>query len=139
MTFTYSSVSVTTTLAKVRLEIGDTDSAAVLFTDEELNVYIDIRGTNVLLAASDACDALASRFSRAFDFDTDGQSFKRSQMSKMWADRARELRARAGGIVTVDVTKVDGYSDDVANQDVTGSGTVNPRQFFARVGLADLP
>ena len=139
MTFTYSSTSVTTALAKTRLEIGDTDSSAALFTDEELDVYLDNRSDNVLLAAADACDALASRFARAYDFETDGQSFKRGSMSGMWAARAVALRARAGGVATMDVTKIDGYSSDVANQAVTGSGTANPRSYYYRVGVDDLP
>jgi hypothetical protein len=133
------SYDITTVLGKTRLEIGDTDSTAQLFTDEELNVYIDTRSDNVLLAAADACDALASRFARAYNISTDGQSFARGQMSKMWADRATSLRGRAGGITTVDVTVVDGYSDDVANQEVTGGGTANPRHYWYRVGVADLP
>jgi len=139
MTFTYSSTSVTTALAKTRLEIGDTDSSAALFTDEELDVYLDNRSDNVLLAAADACDALASRFARAYDFETDGQSFKRGSMSGMWASRADALRRRSTGVSTVDITKIDGYSSDVANQAVTGGGTANARSYFYRVGVEDLP
>lgn len=139
MTFTYNGATVTTVLAKTRLEIGDTDSTAALFTDEELDVYLDNRSDNVLLAAADACDALATRFARAYDFKTDGQEFYRGKMSEMWAARAVALRGRAGGVATVDITKIDGYSDDVANQEVTGSGTANPRSYFYRVGVEDLP
>ena len=139
MTFTYSSTSLTTALAKVRREIGDTDSTAALFTDEEIDVYLDNRSDNVLLAAADLCDALATRFARAYDFSTDGQSFKRGQMSEFYAKRASELRARGQGVTTIDVTKVDGWSDDVANQDVTGGGTANPRHYHYRVGVSDLP
>ena len=137
MTFTYDGTP-NTVLEKVRLEIGDTDSTAALFTDEELNVWITNRSDNVLLAAADACDAAARKLARAYDFQTDGQAFKRSQLSKAFADQAKDLRARAGGVTTVDVTKIDGYSDDVANQDVTGSGTANPRHYYMRVGLEDL-
>src|SRR3990167_2969456 len=137
MTFTYSSTSVTTALAKTRLEIGDTDSSAALFTDEELDVYLDNRSDNVLLAAADACDALASRFARAYDFSTDGQSFKRGSMSAMWAARADALLRRSTGVATMDVTKIDGYSSDVANQEVTGGGTANARSYFYRVGVSD--
>ena len=131
MTFTYSSTSLTTTLAKVRMEIGDTDSTQVLFTDEELQVYLDSRGTDYLAAAADACDALAARFARSYDFETDGQSFKRSQQSKAYREMAGALRERAGGITTMDITKVDGYSDDILNQTTsTSSSTVNPRRRF---------
>lgn len=131
MTFTYSSTSLTTTLAKVRMEIGDTDSTQALFTDEELQVYLDSRGTDYLAAAADACDALAARFARSYDFETDGQSFKRSQQSKAYRDMAASLRGRSGGITTMDITKVDGYSDDILNQETsTSSSTVNPRRRY---------
>lgn len=137
MTFTYSSTSVTTALAKCRLEIGDTDSASALFTDEELDVYLDARADNVLQAAADACDALATRFSRYYDFQTDSQRFDRSQMVKAYQDRAKELRRRASGISTLTPTRIDGFSDDIENTDVGVTSTVNPRRFY--YGQEDLP
>lgn len=143
-TFSYAGTAagsaITSTRDKVRLELGDTDPDAVLFYDEELDVWVNARGAaSYLLAAADAADAAARKFARAYDFETDGQSFKRSQQSKAFRELAKELRSRAGGISTVDITKVDAYSDDVANQDVTGSGTANPRHYQYRVGVADLP
>ncbi|MCR4339979.1 MAG: hypothetical protein NUW01_08845 [Gemmatimonadaceae bacterium] len=130
MTFTYNSASVTTALAKTRLEIGDTDSTAVLFTDEELNVYIDARADVVLLAAADACDALATRFARAYDFETDGQRFQRSQMSKAYRELGKGLRDRAAGIATLTPTRVDGYSDDITNTDVSSTDDDPRRKFW---------
>lgn len=141
-TFSYAgtaAAAITTTRDKIRLELGDTDPDAVLFYDEEYDVWIGVRGTSYLLAAADAADAAARKFARAYDFATDGQSFKRSQMSRAFKDLAVELRNRAGGISTVDVTVIDGYSDDIANQETTGGGTVNPRHYHYRVGVADLP
>lgn len=122
MTFTYSSSSLTTALARVRLEIGDTDSATALFTDEEINSKLDGE-SDELLAAASLCDILATRFARAYDFTTDGQQFSRSQMSKGYAQRAKELRQlSSAGFTTLATTRVDGYSDDVDYQDVdTGS------------------
>ncbi len=138
MTYTYSSTSLGTILAKVRLEVGDTDSTAPLFTDEELQVYIDARGTNVLLASADACDALAVRYARAFDFETDGQKFSRSQMAKMYREMAGALRARGRGITSSEVTRKDGYSDDVDNITPSSSATTsNPRQRYTNVGGLD--
>ena len=143
-TFSYAGTvaggAITATRDKIRLELGDTDPLAVLFYDEEYDMWISVRGAaSYLLAAADAADAAARKFARAYDFQTDGQSFKRSQMSKAFKDLAKELRNRAGGISTVDVTVIDGYSDDIANQAVTGSGTVNARHYHYRVGVADLP
>ena len=142
-TFTYAGTAagdITTARDKIRLELGDTDSSAVLFYDDEIDVWLDTLGAaSYLLAAADAADAAARKFARAFDFETDGQRFDRSQMSKMFRDLAKDLRTRAGGIVTVDVTKIDAYSDDITNQEVTGGGTTNPRHYFYRVGARDLP
>lgn len=143
-TFSYAGTvagsAITTARDKVRLELGDTDPLAVLFYDEELDMWLGARGAgSYLLAAADAADAASRKLARAYDFTTDGQSFKRSQMSKAFKDLARDLRSRAGGITTVDITKIDGYSDDITNQETTGSGTANPRHYYSRVGVADLP
>lgn len=142
MTFTYDSAAAAATatvLHNIRLEIGDTDSDAALFTDEEIGVYATARGLTVsavssragaeLLACADLLDSLAARFARAYDFETDGQRFDRGQMSEMYRDRARELRLRAAGLGTVVPTRVDGYSQDVAADDVDESG-VNPRRRY---------
>ncbi|MDP3937551.1 MAG: hypothetical protein Q8R92_05370 [Deltaproteobacteria bacterium] len=121
MSFTYDG-TLGTDFEKVRLEIGDTDSAAELFSDTEIEHKID-DSANLVVAAATLCDILARRFARAYDFETDGQSFKRSQMSKQYAQLARDLRQRSvEGFVTLATTRVDGYSDDVDYQDVdTGS------------------
>lgn len=118
MTFTYSTSALTTPLAQVRLEIGDTDSTAALFADEEIAVKLAGRGDNVLLTAADLCDILARRFARAFDFESDNQKFSRSQMSKQYAALAGELRDRASGVVTVASTRIDGFSQDIDSESV---------------------
>lgn len=130
MTFTYDVSDLTTSLARVRLELGDTDSDAPLFADEEIDRKLEDRGDNVLLAAADLCDVLARRFARRFDFKSDNQEFKRSQMSAQYAALARDLRDRAaGGVASVSSTRVDGYSQDVTNTDVFVSD-VNPRRRY---------
>ncbi len=80
-----------------RLELGDTDSDAPLFQDDEAEYFIAKHPTNLLLAVADACDSLAARFAREFDFDANGErSFKRSQKAKLYADMAARFRTRAG-------------------------------------------
>lgn len=112
MAFTYSGTAIDTDLARVRLEIGDTVEAEALFTDEELQVFLD-RESGVLLAAAAACDTLVRRFARAYDFETDGQRFMRSQMHKGYMATSIELRQRAAGVVSNATTRIDGYSDDL--------------------------
>lgn len=136
MTFTYSSTDLSTVLAKVRLEIGDTDSSSPLFTDEELQRWITARADNVLLAAADACDALARKFARSFDFESDNQKFSRSQMSKQYAALAQTLRDRASGVASVASTRIDGFSQDIDTESVDATD-VSSRGRYRR--LDDAP
>lgn len=133
MTFTYDGTAVTTPLARVRLEIGDTVEAEALFTDEEIGVKLADE-SNELLAAASLCEVLSTRFARAYDFTTDGQQFSRSQMSKQYAQRAIKLREQSGaGVTTIATTRIDGYSSDIPYDAVAAS---NPSG-HARRGWTD--
>lgn len=123
-------MAITATLDKVRLLIGDTDSTAPELSDEEVNFFITERASNIYLAAADCCDALAAKYARAYDFETDNQSFKRSQAHAAYMDMAARFRARAHGVTTVDSTRIDGYSQDIANQDTSSSDTNARRRFY---------
>lgn len=112
-------MAITTTRDRVRLEIGDTDNTAPLFYDDEIDAYLGDRGDNWHLAAADLCDVLATKFAREFDFETDQQKFSRSQRSKQYADRAKALRARVSSVGTATSTRVDGYSQDIDNEDAS--------------------
>ena len=59
MTTTYN---IATDIGKVRLLIGDTNIAAAVFTDEELQVFLTIEGGVINLAAADALEAWASKY-----------------------------------------------------------------------------
>lgn len=112
---------ITTMIDKVRLEIGDTDPASFLLSDDELNYFItQAGGSDIYLSAALACEALATRFARAYNFETDGQKFERRSMSRTYADRAKDLRAKAGAGAgaTITTTRIDGYSQDITNEDV---------------------
>ncbi len=140
-TFTYAGTAagsaITTARDKVRLEIGDTDSSAVLVYDEELDVYLANNSDHVLKTAAAVCDALATKFARFYDFETDGQAFKRSQMVEAFTERAKQLRIRAQSITALDTTRVDGYSEDVQSSDVSASDAENPRQKYVTFGHLD--
>lgn len=116
------SYDLSTDVGKVRLEIGDTETDTPEFVDEEITYFLSVEGS-VLGAAARACEALAAKFARQYDFQTDDQRFQRSQMSKQYADLASTLRSRAGGVVTTSPTRVDGYSDDIANNEVSTAST----------------
>src|SRR3990167_5599445 len=140
-TFSYAgtaAAAITTARDQTRLEVGDTDPDAVLFYNEEIDVYLATRANAVLVPAADLCDAAATRFARGYDFGVDAQTFDRSQMTKAFQDRAKQLRARASGITSLPATRVDGYSQDVDADDVSG-GTASSavRQRFYTVGGVD--
>lgn len=144
-TFSYAgtaAATITSASDKVRLEIGDTDPNAVLFYNEEISVYLAARGDSVLITAADLCDAAATKFARGYDFTVDGQSFNRSQAVKAFQDRANQLRARATGLGTQAATRADGYSQDIAADEVSAAGTANsnPRQnFYIVEGVDTVP
>ena len=118
--FTYTEGS-TTTLDRLRLEIGDTDSTRALFSDAELNDIIAVE-TSVLPSAARACEILAVRFARDYDFTADGSTFRKGGISKMYSDMARSLRARARGTTVVQARRKDAYSDDVNSDTATIGG-----------------
>lgn len=121
----------------VQLEIGDEDET--LFTVEQVEHKLNERGGNVLQAAADLCDIMATRTARAFDFNSaTRQQFRRSQQTVAWERRAKALRERVGGLVTVPTTRVDGYSEDISNRDGAAQNTRTGR---VRVGYnnPDLP
>lgn len=133
MAFTYD---LTTDVGKVRLEYGDTDPASVLFQDAELVRFLEVEGNSILGAAAHACEALARRFSRRMDFQTDDQAFKASQLAGNFAAQAKELRSRtdAGeGTGTVKTKRVDGYSQDIDNE----SAEPTPDAGRVRIGYTD--
>lgn len=133
MTFTYD---LGTLIGKVRLELFDTTSGTALLSDEEIQVKLTEHSNNVLLAAAALCDILARRFARDFDFKTDDQEFKKGARAKVWADLATDLRTRAGGgLSTVTVTKVDGYSDDLSTR--SGAGQTSRSTGRVRRGYTD--
>lgn len=129
MTFTYLSTSITTALAKVRLQIGDTDSTDPLFTDEEINVYLANNSDVVIDTAIALCDVLAIRFARFFDFETDQQKFQRSQRCAQYKALAAELRAgAASGLTTIGQIKKDGYSQDIEADEATNNSQTGHSQ-----------
>ena len=140
-------MTVDTNLEKLRLAIGDTDvsssGASAIFKDAELNYFLSEESNNITNSALRACYAAMAKFARAYDFETDQQVFKRSQMYQAFADLVEKLEAQGATLssststlITADITKVDGYSEDIQNQDVSESST-NARQNFYRVGTLD--
>lgn len=108
---------------RVRLEIGDTDTTSPLFSDLEITTILSERADDILLTAADLCDMLATRFAADFDFKWKDGDFKKGSRSASYAARASALRARiaGGGIASIPIVKVDGYSQDTSTRDTSRS------------------
>lgn len=124
---------ITTDLDRFRLELGDHPTVdtpeanyTYLFNDDEANYFIAGEPSSVLLAVANACDSLARRFARQFDFATTSEKrFDLSQKTKAYRAEANELRARAkleagGGLGVIVTTRADGYADDLSTRDTAG-------------------
>lgn len=130
MSFTYSSTSLTTNLAKVRLAIGDTTSGAgprpdgSNFTDEEINVFI----TDALAAGGTWRNAvppilriLANQYAAAAKKMDDAEiSEDLTQTAQQLRQQAKEFEATitaagaaASGGFTAGVLTLGGYVYEV--------------------------
>jgi hypothetical protein len=116
MAFTYTAGS-TADRDRIRFEIGDTALDRKLFDDEELDDLL-VQDTTVLRSAAHACEILAIRFARDFDFTADGHSFHKSQVSEHYMKLARRLRSRERGTTVMVPRRIDGYSDDIDSDEV---------------------
>ena len=129
MAFTYNG-TLTTNLDRVRFQIGDvTEDGGPRpsdgnFTDAEINQLITNEGTWQRAVA--ACfERLATEWTRYPSFKADGLSLNRSDIAKGYRMQAESWRQQYGRTVPIavagQITK-DGYSDDVASDDVDTSG-----------------
>ena len=123
MTWTYD---IDTNVGKVRLQIGDdTEDSGVRpdgsnFSDEELQTFLDREGS-VMRATAGLCETLALQYARMADLRVGPRSESLSQIGKGYERRAGLLRQMYGGgarAFSVGVIKQDGYSDDVASDEV---------------------
>lgn len=86
-------------IRRVRVKVGDNDESAQLLSDEEVEEFVAAWPGNLEMAAADAAEAIAAKFSRAFNFSTDGQSFNRRERVEHYTDLAKRLRSRGGVFV----------------------------------------
>jgi|GEM_PF-2480871 len=91
--------------------------------------------TAVYSIAAWLCDWMAAATAGDYDFETDGQSYKRGTVSASWAARAevnRGLARRSGGLISVPVTRMDGYArrGEYTTQDIGDVSARNPRRRF---------
>lgn len=98
MTFTYSSTSISTDLAKVRTFIGDTNSNDPLQTDEQINFFL-AETDNIYLAAANCIRyGILPEIARRIDRSGTGHSASRDQITQHYKDLADDLEAKAGAL-----------------------------------------
>lgn len=117
MTWTYSSDPSSSEKDAVRFEVQDTDINAQLLQDEEI-AYALAQEPGVLGAAARCCEALARRFAAQADTTVGSLKKTNSTAAEGYAERARELRARAVASTSApwtggtSITRKDGLADD---------------------------
>jgi len=122
VSYTYdlsSAVAATLRASKVRLLVGDNDgSANYELEDDEIAYFLAERGNAVKAASADACQALATRYSKLASFTADGLNVQNGERAAQYAARAKELRADvAGGMSTIAITRTDGYSEEAEDSE----------------------
>jgi hypothetical protein len=104
MTTTYD---ITTNVGQVRLKIGDTDTTDAAFTDEELTLFLTDNGSNINLAAADACEAWAAKYATNADREQIGDYSYAQSSAKKLRDLAATFRARDEGTPYFGHTSMD--------------------------------
>lgn len=131
MAFTYV---LTTSVGKLRLEIGDTTSGSGVkpdgsnFSDAELEYFLDQEGT-VGRATARACEALATAWSTVANLTVGPRKEELGEVAKRFAERAKALRVQFGGASVgasaVGMIRQDGYqsiTDPEASDEIDESG-----------------
>jgi len=90
-------IEFTTAVGKVRLLLNDVDEQSLVFSDDEIEAFLELEGDSVKRAAAQAIDTnasnevLASKVLRTQDLSTDGA--KVADALRKHADRLREQAA----------------------------------------------
>lgn len=126
MTVTYVG-DLSTDLDCVRFYLNDTveDSGPrpsdANFDDDELNGLLTVEGSWQKAVAA-GFERLAAEWRRHPSFSADGLSVSRSDIANGYAEDAKKWRARYGTtestVTSNALTRVDGYSDDIAADEV---------------------
>jgi hypothetical protein len=117
-----------TDLDKARFYVGDTVSASGPkpaggnFTDGELNALVTLEGS-WQRAVAGCFEILSALWSQQTSFSADGISVSQSDTAQRYRELAEKWRRDAGGGVnatsgTSAITRIDGYSDDVTNEEL---------------------
>jgi len=92
-------MAITTSLDKVRLEIGDSDPSAQLLQDDEV-LYLISQEANLWGASARCCEVISRNFLRKADvrIGRGGTTLTYSVAAKQYAEMATAFRKRANGM-----------------------------------------
>ena len=134
MSFSYDLASAdpdTLNVSKVRLEIDDTVYTAGVkpdgtnFTDEEILIWLDREGGDVMRAVASACEVLARGWARVADIAVGPRRESLGQIAQRYADQVKSLRTQYGGgggvSFSAALSRQDGYSDANGLTEYVGS------------------
>lgn len=131
-TFTYDVTTLASdATARVRRLVGDTDvsgnEATAQFSDEEITFELTQRELDETRTAIALLRILSTKYAGAANVSSGSQRIDLTKASARYRDRADELEvelaaaesgAAADALTDIAITPVDGYSSDVATDDV---------------------
>jgi len=111
MAFTYDT-TFSSARDKVRLLIGDTRSEVFVFDDAELDQILTLEGSEVFMSAALAFDVMAGDAAKtAVMLQMPGVNLTAGEVPKVLAERAANMRVRAGLAAQVDFASLYSAAD----------------------------
>lgn len=124
--FTYSPANTDDPISMFRLDLGDTDPDDPLFTDEEIQSFIDRAGTGTA-ALGMAYRSLANRYSRLASFSIGGLKVEMTARAILWGKKADAAEGDTAVMVgpavldgTVPLTNQPYFTSDMMDSIYTG-------------------
>lgn len=117
----------TTKRGKVRLLVGDTDTATAanqIFTDEEIDAFLNLEGNEVYPAAAAACQSIAASSAKsAIAWRALGNELNvdKREVPAAYRELANQYRERATGEMSGPVEEIDSMDYEVGPFGDTGT------------------
>ena len=111
---------ITTSVGKVRLMIGDTDTTNEVFTDAEITYFLTLNSSNLNLAAADALEAWMAKYTTSATNERIGDySYSQDIVNKMNKLR-NELIAKVNSTPVFEMSQMDlsGVEDTTIDEDI---------------------
>ena len=114
-----------TNVQAVRLRVGDTDTTAQIFSDDEVNYFLTDNSDDVLLASADALYAIAASAVLIAKIQKTGEfTIDRSKIPAALIAAADKLRAQAADAPAVAIAEIN--ASDFQAFDIASKSDVTP-------------